>query len=78
MSKYHRTIRKVATLQDGTKAVVDVQIDVYDVLGAYEVQNPALQHLIKKALQPGERGHKTREQDLADIVASAIRAQEIG
>lgn len=78
MSKYHRTIRKVAMLQDGTKAVVEVQIDVYDVLDAWKVANPALQHLVKKALQAGERGHKTREQDLDDIVASAIRAQELG
>lgn len=54
-----------------------VWVDVYDVLVAWAVDNPALQHLIKKALQPGERGHKTREQDLADIVASAQRAQEL-
>jgi len=54
-----------------------VWVDVYDVLVAWEVDNPALQHLIKKALQAGERGHKTREQDLAEIVASARRAQEL-
>ncbi len=54
-----------------------VFVDVYDVLAAWTVQNPALQHLIKKALQPGERGHKTLEQDMADIVASAVRAQEL-
>lgn len=52
-----------------------VFVDVYDVLAAWKVQNPALQHLIKKALQPGERGHKTLAQDMADIVASAVRAQ---
>lgn len=55
-----------------------VWVDVYDVLQAFAVTNPALQHLVKKALQPGTRGHKTREQDLADIVASAIRAKELG
>lgn len=77
-SKYHRTIRKPVTLADGTVLVVDVEIDVYDVLQAWEVQNPALQHLIKKALQPGARGHKTREQDLADIVSAAGRAKELG
>lgn len=51
--------------------------DVYDVLMAWNVTNPALQHLIKKALQPGERGHKSREQDLQDIIDSAIRAKEL-
>ena len=64
-NKYHREIKP------------GVWVDVYDVLAAWAVDNPALQHLIKKALQPGERGHKTREQDLADIVASAKRAQEL-
>lgn len=51
--------------------------DVYDVLMAWNVTNPALQHLIKKALQAGERGHKSREQDLQDIIDSAIRAKEL-
>lgn len=54
-----------------------VIIDVYDVLQAWEVTNPALQHLIKKALQLGKRGHKDAIQDAKDIVASAIRAQEL-
>ncbi len=53
-----------------------VFVDVYDVLMAWNVTNPALKHLIKKALQAGERGHKSREQDLQDIIDSAIRAKE--
>ncbi len=65
-SKYHREIKP------------GIFVDVYDVLAAWQVDNPALQHLIKKALQPGARGHKTRAQDLDDIVASAVRAREIG
>lgn len=54
-----------------------VFVDVYDVLSAWRVSNPALQHLIKKALQPGLRGHKTLNQDMQDIIDSAIRAQQI-
>lgn len=54
-----------------------VTIDVYDVLKAFEVTDPALQHLIKKALCTGLRGHKTREQDLQDILDSANRAVEL-
>ena len=54
-----------------------VFVDVYDVLMAWNVTNPALQHLIKKALQPGDRGHKSRERDLQDIIDSAIRAKEL-
>ena len=52
-----------------------VTVDVYDVLKAFNVTCPALQHLIKKALCAGLRGHKNRTQDLQDIVDSALRAQ---
>ena len=54
-----------------------VSVDVYDVLMAWGVTNPALQHLIKKALQCGQRGHKDKQQDLQDIIDSAIRAKEL-
>ena len=51
--------------------------DAYDVLKAFEVTNPALQHLIKKALKVGNRGHKDIETDLQDIIDSAVRAKEL-
>lgn len=54
-----------------------VWVDVYMVLHAWEVSNPALSHLVKKALQPGERGHKDRKEDLKDIISSANRAYEL-
>jgi len=55
----------------------DVTIDVYDVLLAFNVTNPALQHLVKKALCTGLRGHKDKSQDLQDILDSAKRALEL-
>jgi len=61
-----------------TKTIRGVSVDVYDVLQAWGVSNPALQHLIKKALQCGQRGHKDSAQDLQDIIDSAIRAKELG
>ena len=61
-----------------TKTIHGVSVDVYDVLQAWGVTNPALQHLIKKAMQCGQRGHKDNEQDLQDIIDSAIRAKELG
>lgn len=54
-----------------------VTIDVYDVLLAFNVTNPALQHLVKKALCTGLRGHKDKSQDLQDILDSAKRALEL-
>lgn len=65
MNKYHREIKP------------DVWVDVYDVLKAFEVTNPALQHLVKKALAVGKRGHKDMAEDLQDIIDSAIRAKEL-
>ena len=65
MNKYSKEIREGA------------YIDVYDVLQAFGVVNPALQHLIKKALQAGNRGHKDTLEDMQDIIDSAIRAKEL-
>lgn len=64
-SKYHREIKP------------GVWVDVYDVLHAFQVTNPALQHLVKKALAAGQRGHKDRATDLDEVVQSAIRAREL-
>ena len=63
-SKYHRTIK-------------GVQLDVYDVLKAWSVTNPATQHAIKKLLQPGQRGHKDTMQDLNEAQQSIARAIEL-
>lgn len=66
-----------STINKYTRDCKGVQVDVYDVLQAFDVTNPALQHLIKKALCVGIRGHKTKQQDLQDIIDSAIRAKEL-
>ena len=68
---------KRITTSKYTKTIHGVSVDVYDVLQAWCVSNPALQHLIKKALQCGHRGHKDNAQDLQDIIDSAIRAKEL-
>ena len=54
-----------------------VWVDIYDVLQAWKITNPAQQHLAKKALQGGQRGHKNYETDMRDIIASATRAIEL-
>ena len=55
----------------------NVFVDVYDVLRAFEVGDPCLSHLAKKALCAGLRGHKNRLEDLLDIKASIERAIEM-
>ena len=49
---------------------VPVTVDVYRVLDAFNVTDPAMQHLIKKALCAGLRGHKDLLTDLGDIKES--------
>lgn len=54
-----------------------VWVDIYDVLNAWKVTDPCLQHAAKKVLQAGDRGHKNRLEDLQDIVDSTQRAIEM-
>ncbi len=70
-SKYTRIIQ-------GDCPAHRMEVDVYDVLKAFDVTCPALQHLVKKALCAGLRGHKDRAEDLQDILDSAVRAKQLG
>jgi len=51
-------------------------IDVYDVLLAFAVTDPGLQHAIKKQLCVGIRGHKDEVQDLMEARQALDRAIE--
>lgn len=60
------------------KDVSDIdEIDVYEVLHRFGVTDPCLQHIIKKALCAGERGHKDFHTDLKNIADTAQRMLEI-
>jgi len=52
-------------------------VDVYDVLVAFNVTNPAMAHAIKKMLVPGKRGVKSVKQDMQEAIASIKRAIEL-
>lgn len=71
------SLNKSASENKYNRQCKGVTIDVYDVIKAFNVTCPALQHLIKKSLCTGLRGHKSREQDLLEILASAKRAVEL-
>lgn len=49
-------------------------VDVYDVLVAFNVTNPATAHAVKKLLMPGSRGHKDLLTDLREARDSIERA----
>lgn len=59
------------------RKVYRAEIDVYDVLKAFSVVNPATQHAIKKLLCAGDRGYKDKVQDLKEALASIVRAIEL-
>lgn len=52
-------------------------VDVYDILVAFDVRCPAIQHAIKKLLMPGQRGGKSKLQDLNEAHLSINRAIEL-
>ncbi len=65
LSKYHREIKS------------NVYVDVYDVLLAFRVENPAVQHAVKKLLAPGKRGFKSTITDLEEAIISINRGIEL-
>lgn len=69
--------RKLIGWAPGTDKPMAVDVDVYRVLDAFQVKDPAIQHLVKKALAAGERGHEDRIQDYKDIVHSANSALDL-
>lgn len=52
-------------------------VDVYRVLDLFQVTNPCLQHVAKKALCAGMRGYKDFRRDLEDMQDSVERALEM-
>ena len=50
---------------------VQVPVDVYRVIDAFNVATGPCQHRLKKDLATGVRGHKDHRQDLVDIIDSA-------
>lgn len=65
----------VKVISDKNGNVADV--DVYDVLKAFNVICPATQHAVKKLLCSGARGHKDIVTDLKEARDSIVRAIEL-
>ena len=73
-SKYHRTITQTLLGETHSCSIV---VDVYDVLQAFGVTCPALQHAVKKLLCAGLRGAKSATQDISEAANSCRRAIEL-
>ena len=77
---YHEQPIEQDKLDTGSKyrkVIRGSYIDVYDILLAYEVTNPAIQHAVKKLLVAGKRGYKDTKKDLAEANWSITRAMEL-
>lgn len=72
-NKYIRNIHSIADI-DGQDSI---RVDVYDVLEAFSVTCPAIQHAVKKLLCAGIRGNKTTIQDLQETVVAVERAIDL-
>jgi hypothetical protein len=71
VSKYLKQIK------ESTTHGLTINVDVYDVLVAFGVENPAIQHAVKKLLCAGQRGAKDLETDLHEAAQSISRAIQI-
>ena len=67
-------------VDDGSKyrkLIKGVELDVYDVLVAFDITNPGLQHALKKLLLTGGRGYKNFDEDADEAIVSINRAKEL-
>lgn len=70
-------IEKIGDRNKYVRTIYGVEVDVYDVLVAWNVTCPATQHAIKKLLMPGQRGNKDKLQDLEEAGQAIERAIEL-
>lgn len=70
-------IEKIENTNKYSRTIHEVEVDVYDVLVAWNVTCPATQHAIKKLLMPGQRGSKDKLQDLEEAGQAIERAIEL-
>ncbi|AKA60989.1 hypothetical protein AVU33_gp36 [Enterobacteria phage JenP2] len=77
----NKYMRKIKTFEshdiNGSPIEIDVWVDVYDVIKAFNVTSGPMQHALKKVLCAGERGHKDLLEDLNDIIVSVEREIEM-
>ena|SRR5690606_33221193 len=64
-SHYHKNIAALESL------------DIYRILKLYDVTDPCLQHIVKKALCAGRRGAKDFTKDVQEIADTAQRCLEM-
>jgi hypothetical protein len=74
---YRFSYRVKVTHDDADRGYIDIKMDPYRVIDIYKITSPWLQHLIKKVLNNGDRGHNTPKEELKDIMCAAQRGIEM-
>ena len=75
--KYRKTIYGKAINTGAIQKREAIIVDVYDVLVAFKVTDPAVAHAVKKLLAMGQRGHKDKMTDLKEAHWQLERAMQI-
>ena len=71
--KYQKPIKGKIVPEDNNM----LYVDVYDVVKAFDVVCPAMQHAIKKMLCSGQRGVKDSVRDKREAIDSINRSIEL-
>lgn len=74
---YRFTYRVTLKEQDIKNGFVDVKLDPYRIFKIYKIVSPPIQHLLKKGLCCGNRGHNDYKEDVKDIICAAKRELEM-
>jgi len=75
--KYRKVITGKTINTGAITRYESVIVDVYDVLVAFKVTDPAVQHAVKKLLAMGQRGHKDKMTDLKEAHWQLERAMQL-
>lgn len=73
---YSATIRIPLTDQQRIDGIIDFKLDPYRILKTYQINNPAIEHVVKKGLRWTSKGHEPRKV-INEMIATLQRELEI-
>lgn len=76
-SHYRKVYKVILTDEDKERGWVSIKLDPARICSIYEIAAMCIQFIVKKSLVAGGRGHKSKEQDLLDIINAANRELEM-
>tara|TARA_R110000744_G_scaffold85683_16_gene167457 strand:+ start:3634 stop:3882 length:249 start_codon:yes stop_codon:yes gene_type:complete len=66
--------KKIKTVYGPDGEAIDVYVDIYDVLNAWDIRCPGMQQAVKKSLMAGHRGVKSADQDKDEAILAIKRS----